>query len=194
MAKLQKSKIFERPKKSKISGNLENNVFLVVRKSRRLFLRAQIQMGESVAILFVFFILLVFGFVFYMNVMQSSAKVEVEENIQLKAIGVAQKASFLPELQCSEENVRIENCIDGYKLVPASDLISLNQPYYYDVFEFSIIRVKRIFPKPEEVWVLYNNTPANYTNKLSTFIPTSLFNTTSKEYAFGVLAVEVYRK
>ena len=77
--------------------------------------KAQIQMGESVAILFIFFILVVFGFVFYMNVMRGSAKVQMEENIQLKAIGIAQKASFLPELQCSEENVRVENCIDLLK-------------------------------------------------------------------------------
>ena len=46
-------------------------------------------MGESVAILFIFFVLLVFGFVFYMNVMKGSAKVDIEENIELKAIGIA---------------------------------------------------------------------------------------------------------
>ncbi len=63
--------------------------------------KSQIQMGETIGILFVFFILVVFGFVFYMNVMKGSSKVEMEENIQLKTIGIAQRASFLPELQCS---------------------------------------------------------------------------------------------
>lgn len=151
-------------------------------------------MGESVAILFIFFILLVFGFVFYMNVMKGSTKVEVEENIQLKTIGIAQRASFLPELQCSEENVRRENCIDIYKLEAASGLLKENNMHYYDVFEFSNIQVQKKFPEPEKTWPLYNNTLTEYKNRLSTFIPISLFNATSKKYDFGILIVEVYSK
>lgn len=150
-------------------------------------------MGESVAILFVFLILVVFGFVFYMNVMKGSTKVEVEENVQLRAIGVAQKASFLPELQCSEENVRKEDCIDLLKLDAASSLLKENNIYYYDIFEFSEIWVEEVFPKTNK-WPLYNNTLTNYTDRLSTFIPISLFNATSGKYDFGILAVEFYRK
>lgn len=155
--------------------------------------KSQIQMGESIAILFIFFILVVFGFVFYMNVMRSSAKVEMEENIQLKAIGIAQKASFLPELQCSEENVRVEDCIDVLKLEAAAGLIEDNNIYFYDTFEFSKIWVEEIFPGTQE-WPIYNNTPPTFKNRLSTFIPISLFNPVSKEYDFGVLAVEVYTR
>lgn len=151
-------------------------------------------MGESVAILFIFFILVVFGFVFYTNIMRGSAKVGIEENIQLKAISIAQKASFLPELQCSQDNVRKENCIDIYKLETASKILKENYIYYYDLFEFSNIEVEEIFPNPEKVWPLYNNTPTNYTNQLSTFIPISLFNDTSKKYDFGILVVKAYTK
>ena len=156
-------------------------------------------MTESIAILFVFFILLIFGFVFYTNVMRSTSHVEQEENIQLKAIGIAQKTSFLPELQCSKENIRTENCIDLLKLDAASDLIEENNIYYYDTFEFSHIRVKEISPGTKE-WTLYNNTPSNYSDRLSTFIPISLFNASvsqirsSGQYDFGILIVDVYRK
>ena len=155
--------------------------------------KSQIQMGESVAILFIFFILLVFGFVFYMNILSSSTKVEVEENIQLKAVGITQKASFLPELQCSEDNVRIENCIDVYKLDAASDIMRQNSLYYFDLLEYSKLTVERKFPQPK-TWILYNQTLGNYSNKLSTFIPVSLFNATSQKYDFGILKVEVFRK
>lgn len=152
-------------------------------------------MGESVAILFIFFILLIFGFVFYMNVMRGSSKVEIKENIQLKAIGIAQKVSFLPELQCSEENVRVEDCIDLYKLEAASKLLEENNIYYYDIFEFSNISVERVFPpETRKVWPLYSNVLTNYTNKLSTFIPLSLFDAIEKKYDFGILVVEVYTK
>jgi len=156
--------------------------------------KAQIQMGESIAILFIFFILIIFGFVFYMNIMKGSAKVEIEENIQLKAISIAQKASFLPELQCSEENVRIENCIDILKLDITSSLLEDNNIYYYDIFESSNIYIEEIFPPTNRIWPLYNYTVTDYKNKLSTFIPISLFNATSKKYDFGILVVEVYTK
>ncbi len=154
--------------------------------------KSQIQMGESIAVLFIFFILVIFGFVFYMNVMKGSVKVEKEENIQLKAIGIAQKASFLPELQCSEENVRKESCIDMYKLEAVSGLLEENNIYYYDIFEFSKIWVEEIFPEEGGVWSLYNNPLMEYNNKLSTFIPISLFDATSKKYDFGILVVETY--
>ena len=160
--------------------------------------KSQIQMGESIAILFIFFILVIFGFVFYMNIMKGSARVEVEENIQLKAVGIAQKASFLPELQCSEENVRVDDCIDKYKLDSLENLLAENNVYYYDLFEFSNISVKKIYPFPEAgetaEWGLYGNKPTEFRNKLSTFIPVSLFNATSKSYDFGILTVEVYTK
>jgi hypothetical protein len=148
-------------------------------------------MGESIAVLFIFFILLIFGFVFYSNIIQSSSKVETEENIQLKAVGVAQKSSFLPELQCSEENVRVEDCIDLLKLDATASVLEQNNIYYYDMFEFSKIWVEEIFPQ-QRTWELYENKPNNYKDQLSTFIPVSLFNATAKEYYFGILAVEVY--
>lgn len=156
--------------------------------------KSQIQMGELVAVLFIFFILVAFGFVFYMNTIKSSSKVESEENIQLKAISIAQKASFLPELQCSEENVKTESCIDLYKLNALSGILEENNIYYYDIFEFSSIWVEEKFPETDNKWILYNNIPADYNSKLSTFIPVSLFDAISKSYNFGVLAVEVYTK
>ncbi|MEA2036585.1 MAG: hypothetical protein U9O94_03700 [Nanoarchaeota archaeon] len=155
--------------------------------------KGQIQMGESIAILFIFFILVIFGFVFYTNIMQSSSKIEKEENIQLKAIGIAQKASFLPELQCSEENVRVDNCIDIYKLKASTDLLATNNIYYYDIFEFSKIYVNEVFPS-SSTWDLYENNLTGYKNKIATFIPISLFNATSRDYNFGILVVEVYKK
>jgi len=37
--------------------------------------KSQLQMGESVAVLFIFFILIAFGFSFYMNIMKGSQKI-----------------------------------------------------------------------------------------------------------------------
>tara|TARA_Y100000310_G_C20648078_1_gene797785 strand:+ start:974 stop:1474 length:501 start_codon:yes stop_codon:yes gene_type:complete len=153
--------------------------------------KGQIQMGESVAILFIFFILIVFGFVFYMKILGSSAQVEFQENIQLQAIGVAQRVSFLPELQCSRDNVRKENCIDLFKLSHLDELVPEHQLHYFDLFGFSRVTVQQLFPSGSDLLV-YDNVPATFTDKLSTFIPTSLYNGTTGNFNMGVLVVEVF--
>ncbi|MFC1723967.1 hypothetical protein ACFL0V_07565, partial [Nanoarchaeota archaeon] len=78
--------------------------------------KAQIKMGETIAILFIFFILLVVGAVFYMNIARSSMKKDIQESYDLKAIELAQVISFLPEVQCTESNVVRASCFDLYKI------------------------------------------------------------------------------
>ena len=152
-------------------------------------------MGESIAVLIIFFIIVVIGFVFYMNVLNASSEIEKEENLQLKAIEIAQMASFLPELQCSQDNVRRENCIDLLKLEAAEGLIRKNNiyhMYYNDIFESSNISIEQKFPTNKR-WILYENIPENYTNKISTFIPISIFDEKNEQYNFAILSVKVYK-
>lgn len=149
-------------------------------------------MGENIGILFIFFILLVFGFVFYMRVLSGQSRIDFEENLQLKAIGTAQKSSFLPELQCSQENVRIENCIDLLKLEFFNDLAAKNQLFYFDMFGFSNISVKQVSP-PGPDFPMYATMPQKFNDKLSTFIPTSIYNPKTDTYSLALLIVEVYK-
>ena len=99
--------------------------------------KSQIQIGETIAVLFVFFMLIVIGFLFYAKVIKGSIESEKEEASQFKSIGIAQKVMFLPELQCSENSIIIDNCIDSLKLDAAEEVMRENQVYYYDLFEFS---------------------------------------------------------
>ena len=64
--------------------------------------KSQIQIGETIAVLFVFFLLVVIGFIFYVGVIKDSIVSEKDELSQLKSIEIAQKVLYLPELQCSE--------------------------------------------------------------------------------------------
>ncbi len=156
--------------------------------------KAQLQMGETIAILIIFFIFVAVGLVFYTKMMESGIDVKREENIQLEAVKVAQRASFLPELQCSEENIRKDNCVDLLKLDVAGRLIKDNMlNIYYDTFGLSRITIKEVFPGDKE-WILYNATPEKWLDKKSTFIPIALSNYTARNYYFGVMEVEVYVK
>lgn len=152
--------------------------------------KSQIGISETIAILFIFFILVAFGFIFYMRIYSSSMRTQYEKSTDLMAIEVTQKASFLPELQCSKKNIVSDNCIDLFKLESADAIISENQIDYYDLFFGSEIVVEEIYPDKKQ-WTIYNNT-LNDTSSIFTPVPILLYNTTSNDYYFGVLTIKYF--
>ena len=154
---------------------------------------AQIQMMETIAVLFIFFILVVMGFVFYAKILKGNLEEQKEESIQLNAIEVAQRASSLPELQCSEDNIVSDNCIDILKLEAASGIMRQNDVYYYDRLLFSKVTVNEIYPGSNE-WALYSRPLDEFSNKITTSIPISLFNPIENKNSFGIMTVELFLK
>jgi len=152
--------------------------------------KSQIGMSETIAILFIFFILLALGFIFYLRVYRASAETQYEKGVDLMSIEITQKASFLPELQCSKKNVVTDNCIDVLKLESASAIINENRENYYDLFFGSEIVVEEIYPI-KKTWVLYNNT-INDTSTIFTPVPILLYNATSNEHYFGILQIKYF--
>jgi hypothetical protein len=159
-------------------------------------MRAQIKMGETIAILIVFFFLMVFGFSFYVRIQQTTFGRQGREQVDLRTIQIAQKASFLPELQCSFRNVQVDNCVDIIKLEIFSRLLSDTEgefySYYYSIFGYSDVHIEKIYP-PGRTYNLYSKVPPDKLQyNLSTKVPISLYNATSKLYSFGLLYVNVY--
>lgn len=155
--------------------------------------KAQIQIGETIAVLFVFFILIIIGFIFYVRVIKSNIEVEKEELSQLRSVGIAQRVMFLPEVQCSEDNIIIENCVDILKLDSAQSLMKANELYYYDMLEFSNVSIAQIYPNIAE-WNLYSRTAEDFSNKFVTNVPIALYDPTTRKYGFGVLKIETSTK
>ncbi len=162
-------------------------------------------MTESIAVLVVFFIIIVMGFVFYFRVNQTTSTIKETESLELRSVQVAQKFSFLPETECSDDNVRREDCIDLRKLNKASELMITNSLDYYDAFGFAEVTIQQVFPRTDTnndgiiddedgKWLLYNNTPPDWTDKLSTIIPTALREARSRDTYFGLVIVDVYDK
>ncbi|MAG91434.1 hypothetical protein CMO83_02060 [Candidatus Woesearchaeota archaeon] len=155
--------------------------------------KAQIQIFETIAVVIVFFILVIIGFLFYANIIKGNLDIEKEELSQLKSVAIAQRAMFLPELQCSEDNIIRENCIDILKINSAKNIITRNQIYYYDQLEFSDITVSQIYPS-EDQWTIYSRETIGYRNKFVTNVPVSLFDPIKKTYGFGILTIETLTK
>jgi len=159
--------------------------------------KSQIQIGETIAVLFVFFILVVVGLVFYARVIKTNIESEAEELSQLQSVGVAQQVMFLPELQCSADVVtEVQNCIDILKLRVIDDVIGSNIINYFDLFGFSNVTVSQIYPIPtspnEGPWDVYVRPLGNFTNKFVINVPVSLYYTIDKKYSFGILTIETF--
>lgn len=155
--------------------------------------RAQIQIGETIAVVFVFFILVIVGLIFYVRVLKGETETEKEELAQLRSVAIAQRVMFLPEVQCSEDNIIIDNCIDILKLDSAQKIMKNNELYYYDMLEFSDINVLQIYPTNAK-WNIYSRKTEDFTNKFVTNVPISLYDPNTRKNGFGVLTIETLSK
>ncbi len=153
--------------------------------------KSQIQIGETIAVLFVFFILIVIGFIFYAKVIKGNLVVENDELLQANSIAIAQRAMFLPELQCTEDNIVIDGCIDSMKLNSAAGLMAANQVQYFDMFEYSKMEVSQIYPISFNKQIYYAE-PQNSKGKFVTRVPVSLYNSTTKRFGFGILNITTF--
>jgi len=160
--------------------------------------RAQIRMGESIAVMFIFFLLIIAGFIFYSKIEKRNIGLEKDESADLRAIETAQVVSFLPEIQCIQENVQVYNCFDILKIIGMKGVTENNKLYYYDLLQYSNITIEQVYPNSVSSWNIYSNVREDWKKKISTQIPVALFNATGNGldikpyYAFGVMYVDVF--
>ena len=151
--------------------------------------KAQVQVFETMGVIVIFFIIVFIGFIFYGRMVKEDINKERYELSQLRSIAIAQRVMFLPELQCSDDSLVKESCIDILKLESAIDEISNNQVYYYDLLEFSVVDIARIYPD-ERKWTAYSRRPNDFRSSFNTSVPVSLYNPITKSYGFGVITIE----
>ena len=174
----------QKQRKSKSSNNPR---FFVSRKS-------QIHTLETIIVLAIFFILVIFVFVYYSKITESNIEIKEVENLQLNAIRIAEKVLFLPEIQCSQDNVVVDNCVDLLNVAAALDVITSNEIHYFDMFSFSRISIEEIYPDTEEIAILYDRSLESYSSKEVINLPILLFDSLNDENSFGVIVVEVFSK
>lgn len=157
--------------------------------------KSQIQMGENIAIIFIFILLVVGAVVFYARIQRSDFEIKHEEDLDKEFVQIAQKVSFLPEIRCSQENIPVENCIDRSKLDKFAQLVEDDYLYYENDLKTSTITLEQMFPDTGDRWVLYNNTGEKQ-SAVPAYIPISIFDPEQGalgSYYLGVLVVQVWR-
>ena len=157
--------------------------------------RAQIRMTETIAVLFIFFILLGFGIIFYAQYQQAAFKEKRAELIANKAMDISAISLFLPELICSDGFQEVEqNCIDMMKLRNVEQTIAEHTvDYYFDIFSFAKIQVIKTYPEEEETFPIYERQPTEEGfNYEPTYFVVALRDDKVDSYYFGYLEVGVY--
>ena len=164
--------------------------------------KGQGRMTETIAVLFIFFVLLLFGIVFYFKYQDVAIKEDMRESLASRAMETTLTSLFLPELQCSRSAAEPEdNCVDLLKMKRAMEVFKTNQDkYYFDVFSYANITVFQTYPK-EEKWTIYEKVKQDATAKEPTFFVVVLRNETGSvsansletTFGYGYIVVEVYQ-
>jgi hypothetical protein len=156
-------------------------------------------MWETVAILVIFFFLLIGGITFYTRLQQASMKDEQKYYGQLNAIEITEVIQNLPELECPP-TLQLDSCVDEVKievmtsLVGPSGVANLNiKNHYATIFGFSEVKVEKIVPV-SKIWNIYNERRTEDLDnaKSSANIPVSIYDPIQNTFSFGVLTVNVY--
>lgn len=158
--------------------------------------KSQIQTFETIAVLFIFFILIGIGAIFYVRIYKSNLEITKYGYSQSKSVTIAQRVMFMPELQCSEDKVVKDNCIDILKLEAAKEVINSNEIYYYDLLEFSEINLIQEYPSSASVpkWTIYSRKIDKPSSSFLTYVPISLYNPATRTYGFGILSIQTLSK
>ncbi len=155
---------------------------MVVRKS----IKAQIKVTETTAILIIFFILLIFGLVFYSHFQKRSIKAFKDDILEKQTVINAIKVAFLPELACPNEP--IGTCIDVQKMESLKTILENKQNLLY--YGFNKLTIKLENKINGESTTLVDEYRGNFTKK-STFSIPVLAKTQTGKY-FAILSITQY--
>jgi len=159
------------------------------RKSRK----SQVKMFETIAVLVVFFFILIFGVSFYFVIQRSSFNRQVERNSQLLSIQTTQKVSDLPELDCALAGIQIDNCVDKIKLDMLNEALQddAKKLSYFKVLGYSEVTLRTVYPEFKK-YDIYKREPDGYASAYKNQIPVLLYDPIEKDFAFAVLEVTTF--
>jgi len=149
--------------------------------------QAQMRILESVAVLIVFFILLVIGSSVYFGIQNSRLSKEkiIYENVE--ALRTLIKLQSLPELDCSFASAHTINCFDLYKLEAFSDLAKKEsaQEFYYPLFGDATININVLFPVSLN-FTIYDIHPVKFKSFIKKVMPVLFYDPVNSRYYFSV--------
>lgn len=159
--------------------------------------KAQMEINETIIVLFIFFILVIFGIVFFAKIQGINLQAEQRASQNLELIKVSQVISSLPELSCSVDNVQIDNCYDILKVEAFKAILEENNVYFSGTSLYNTNITLRQYDPFNDKWTYSIEI---YSNKLENadirkiFVPTILYDKKTATKSFGILELTWYIK
>ncbi len=158
--------------------------------------KAQIQLGESIFAVIIILFIIVFALVFYSGSQEREYTEQQKKFVDLESISLAQFVGTLPELGCSEREVRDLSCFDKTKLSAFVTTLKkhplLTEEYYSTQLGTATIQIAEIYPDKKS-WLLYNNSlNTSIANIRQVQKPISLLDSVTGKYSFGILYLTLY--
>ena len=152
-------------------------------------------MTETIAILVIFFILIVFGLGFYSRYQNSALLIQREQIFEKDAISLSLRITYLPELRCEQKEESTGTCVDLYKLDALDSLMKSGNADFMAFYSNLLGRSNIYFENliTGKTYDVYNSTPLNFTKRTRVRTPILLRETTRKIDYFGVLYVDYYK-
>ncbi len=160
--------------------------------------KAQIQLGESTAVIIIVIIILVIGIVFWNRINSSSIQSASTQSQELDVISVANIVSELPELKCYDSGVNEVKCLDWHKILAMNETIndptdSMAFEFYNNYFKNSRITIMQTYPDDINI-TIYDAKLSNSTTTLLIPIPVNIKNYATGQTGYGLIVVEGYYK
>ena len=125
--------------------------------------KAQIKMGETIAVLVVFFMLIMVGLVIYTHMREQSIEKKRIEEQELKGVEIATRISQLPDIRCDRsmcigctdavDILKLETFLDEYPEGVNNPDPPLNKTFateYFNMFGESTITINMLYPDPSD--------------------------------------------
>tara|TARA_Y100000310_G_C20614454_1_gene779859 strand:+ start:264 stop:809 length:546 start_codon:yes stop_codon:yes gene_type:complete len=176
--------------------------------------KSQMQIGETVAILAVFFIIIMIAFVVFFNITKGQLEEDRDINIEDRSVGIVKIILTMPELQCSSTAVIENACLDRVKLDVVSsskpdplnpgaittggNIFTSNVQEYFSFLGNTKIQVYQIFTRipdntdPLTPWILYDNSLEDFSTSIQTNIPINIYDPITKKTNFGYIEITTF--
>jgi hypothetical protein len=162
--------------------------------------KAQLQIMENVFMLLIVFVILAIALVFVMMMQKAAQKDKLEEYKELDMIKKSQILSFLPEMQCSDNNNLDPDCFDIYKIDVFTEHLKRDKLYYPNLLGNIKIEIVEFDPSPEipddkriiRTWVVYDNPKPDVKGEKNLQFPVLLKDVVENSNHFGVIKLGVY--
>ena len=156
-------------------------------------------MTETIAVLFIFFVLLLFGMIFYYRYQSTAIQEQKEELLAERAMSTTLRVLFLPELMCTQFTAEpVDNCIDGLKLrqLEGEGVIqSHREDYYFELFSYATITIYEVRVGDPRHHIIYDQQKPDSKNTETTFFVVTIREQSPggrEEFQYGYIEVKVY--